>query len=170
MSYYNSNGGYGNRQYQGGRSNYGGSSHNIQETIKPLVGSKLNPDTYVDDAEKVIKGLVTDKNGKPALTTSKIRKILTMTADIYNSVMSSTDEDLSSELKLRIDYLRVQLVYECGRDDDKRNQYPVKDFIEKANLIGILKAQSGKKDEIVLFNRYMEALVAYHKFYGGKDN
>lgn len=128
---------------------------------------KINNENYVDEAEKVIKELkvMKDKYDKtiPMVTTSKIRNLLAMAADIYNDVSNSGSERLDSDICSRIEYLRVRVIYEAGREQT------VKNFVEKAGLINILKSINGEKKNYILFNRYMEALVAFHRFYGGKD-
>lgn len=128
----------------------------------------ITEQNYVDKAERVIKELSEKKNQKtgrpiPMVTTSKIRNLLAMTADIYNTVLNDGSDTLSGELVGRIEYLRVHYVYECGRERS------VKDFVEKAEILTILKEIGNKKENYILFNRYMEALVAYHRFYGGKE-
>lgn len=81
---------------------------------------KLNEQNYVDEAEKVILGLVNLKgrNGKsiPIVTTSKLRNLLAMTADIYNQILNQHEERLSTDICSRIEYLRVRFLYEAGRD------------------------------------------------------
>lgn len=133
---------------------------------------KINQQNYVDEAERVIKTLrgrrVIDKRtqrSKPIaqITTSKIRGLLSMTADIYNDVSNCKDEQLPSAINDRIEYLRIRFVYESGREPS------VKYFVEEANLLDIHKGINGKKSNYILFSRYMEALVAFHKFYDGKD-
>lgn len=128
---------------------------------------KINNENYVDEAEKVIKELkvMKDKHDKtmPMVTTSKIRNLLAMAADIYNDVSNSSSERLNADVCSRIEYLRVRVIYEAGREQT------VKNFVEKAGLINILKSINGEKKNYILFNRYMEALVAFHRFYGGKD-
>ena len=122
---------------------------------------------YVDYAERVIKSLKErrDDRGKPIviITTSKIRNLLAMSADIYNVVIADTNEELSKEVCSRTEYLRMRFVYEAGRDGS------VKKFVEEAKLLDILKQIDGKKANFILFNHYMEALVAFHRYYGGKD-
>lgn len=128
----------------------------------------LAPDSYVDMAEQAIKELaaLTDKNENPVpmLTTSKIRNLLSMTADIYNDVINSKEEVLTKDILDRLQYLRVRLVYEAGREKT------VKSFVDKAKILEYLGQIGTDKEQFVLFSRYMEALVAYHRYYGGRDN
>ena len=113
-----------------------------------------------------LKNKTNPKTGKsvPMVTTSKIRSILAMTSDIYNEVIMLQDDKLSDDLAGRIEYLRIRVVYEAGREQS------VKDFIMQAKILDILKEIKGSRKNYILFNRYMESLVAFHKFYGGKDN
>ena len=128
----------------------------------------VNEQNYVDEAEKVIIKLknLKDRNGKtvPLVTTSKLRNLLAMTADIYNEVMNQHTDKLSEDICSRIEYLRVRFLYEAGREK------AVKSLVEEAGIIDVLRGVNGSKKKYILFNRYMEALVAFHKYYGGKDN
>ncbi|MEE0959386.1 MAG: type III-A CRISPR-associated protein Csm2, partial [Lachnospiraceae bacterium] len=45
----------------------------------------------------------------------------------------------------------------------------VKDFVDKAQIFKIMDSINDSTDDLILFCNYMEALVAYHKFYGGSD-
>lgn len=105
------------------------------------------------------------KNGRTIemVTTSKIRNLLAMSSDIYNNVIVLQDDKLDDELIGRIEYLRMRFVYECGRDSK------VRAFVEEANLLDVLNEIGEEKKNYILFNRYMESLIAYHKYYGGKD-
>ena len=128
---------------------------------------RINEKNYVDRAERAILDLVKeteqDRRVKGIVTTSKIRNLLAMTADIYNQVLEQSREKLDEELIVSIEYLRVRVMYECGREPQVRR------FVEKAELIEILKEIGGSKKNYLLFSRYMEALVAFHKYHGGKD-
>ena len=128
---------------------------------------KLTEDNYTELAEKVILKLSQEKNrnGKPVqiVTTSKIRNLLAMTADIYNEVINLHDEKLSTDIVGRIKYLKIRFVYEAGRQSE------VKKLVEEAELLGHLDEIGNSRKQYILFSRYMEALVAYRKFYGGKD-
>lgn len=131
---------------------------------------KFNQKDYVKCAENVIKFLKKENFGvvgsKETLSTSKIRNILSSTSEIYDMARSQGPEAVRDKLA----YLKVKLIYQSGR-------YPVvKRFVEVSKLIQALDRlevkyyqQPEEKAMIILFCRYMEALVAYFKYYGGKD-
>jgi len=126
----------------------------------------LENDTYVARAENAIKKLSEnrDRRGNPDMvTTTQIRNLLAMTADIYNEVCISMEEKLSEDIRGRVNYLKVRFLYEAGR------QRQVKDFVTAAGIIECIDEIGESKKKFILFNKYMEALVAYHKFYGGRD-
>lgn len=70
---------------------------------------------------------------------------------------------LDDEICGRIEYLRVRFMYECGREPK------VKEFVQQAEILEILKEIKQSKKNYLLFSRYMEALIAFHKYYGGKE-
>lgn len=123
----------------------------------------LTDDNYVDKAEKVIKSLNHTKDHrnnkiKFFLTTTKIRNLLNLTSNLFDESKIREYKELAD----KIAYLRVQFVYQSGRET------AVKDFVKKAEILDILK-EINNKESLQRFCRYMEALVAYFKFYGGKD-
>lgn len=124
----------------------------------------INEGNYSDVAQNVIKTLSQpNKYGRiNIISTSQLRNILTMSADIYNQVVP-LEKDLTDEINSRIEYLRVRCFYEAGRDR------LVKNFIEKSKIPDILREINGEKKNFILFNHYLEALVAFRKYYGGKD-
>lgn len=126
---------------------------------------KLTQTNYVDLAEKVIvKDLERDKRGNFRLTNSKIRNLLSLVNNLYTDVARTggSNEKLSETIEGKIQYIRLRFVYEAGREKS------VKDFVEKADIIKHLQRIETRSD-LLLFCRYMEALVAYHKFNGGRD-
>lgn len=125
----------------------------------------LTSENYVDEAERVIKTLIEkDRSGRDVirLTTSKIRGILSLVTELYNDIIHEPSNKLGEEYVERIQYLRLRIVYEAGRDKQ------VGKFVEKSNLLEYVKAIKNKND-FLRFTKYVEALVAYHKYYGGKD-
>ena len=128
--------------------------------------AKIDKLTYVDQAEKVIKNMrVKNRNGsyRISLTTSKIRNILSLVTGIYNQVIHETNDGLSEEIWEEIQYLRLRIVYEAARDQD------VMYFMNQAKLLENIQSIGKSREQLRLFCRYMEALVAYHRFYGGRD-
>lgn len=120
----------------------------------------LTDNNYVDKAEKVIKSLNRNKRDPKlfVLTTSKIRNLLNLTSTLFDESKVREYKDLAD----KIAYLRVQFVYQSGRETS------VKDLVKKAEILDILK-EINNKESLQRFCRYMEALVAYFRFYGGKD-
>ena len=119
---------------------------------------KLDENNYVDLAEDAItklEAMTNPRTGRkiPMATTSKIRNLLAMTGEL-----------LSNDIKGRINYLKIRMVYEAGREP------AVKNLVETAELLQHLDEIRGNRKQFILFSRYMEALVAYHRYYGGKDN
>ena len=120
----------------------------------------LTDNNYVDKAEQVIKSLNRNKRDSKLflLTTSKIRNLLNLTSTLFDESKVREYKDLAD----KIAYLRVQFVYQSGRETS------VKDLVNKVEILDILK-EINNKESLQRFCRYMEALVAYFRFYGGKD-
>lgn len=127
----------------------------------------INENNYVEEAEKVIKLLSEkkDQKGRPVsmVTTSKIRNLLAMVSDTYNDALNLKGDRLSEELIGQINYMKIRFYYEAGREPK------VKELLEKAKVFDIMKQIGNSRENYILFSRYMEALVAFRKFYGGKD-
>lgn len=168
----NNNGGYGggynNNRYGGGRTDnsgyrFGGynpsRNGNRQAEIQtPHV--KLTDQEYVDRADEVIKTL---NKKKIRLTTSKIRNFLSMISSLYDEVRRSYSDKLSTQAMSQIQYIRLHIAYEAGRSDE------AKAFVNEADILRHIKDIGESKEQFMLFCRYMEALVAYHRYHGGKE-
>lgn len=89
------------------------------------------------------------------LSMSKLRGIYGLVTNVYTRV--NTPSDLEE-----IQYIKVKMAYESGRDS------AVKDFISETRLMTLLD-QIHSYDQFILYCRYAESLVAYFKFYGGKE-
>ena len=145
---------YGQGRGYGGRQ--GGGSLAPVKPHTPLDGKK-----YVDTAEQVINALKGNRGG--LLTTSKIRNLLSMSSTLYDEVRRERAEKLSDEEQSRIQYIRLHFAYEAGRDNK------VKDFVNEADIFAHIRDIGDSKEKFLLFCKYMEALVAFHRFYGGKE-
>ncbi|MCD8145795.1 MAG: type III-A CRISPR-associated protein Csm2 [Clostridiales bacterium] len=136
---------------QGGRNDYRDASQ------KPIVAKPL-PTDYVDVAEKVIQV------NYRQITTSKLRNLLSQFVDVYNEENLLTGERLQPTSINALVMARIRMLYEAGRD---RN---VKTFIEGADLLPYLKDIGDSRVKMLNYYHYLEALVAYHKYYGGREN
>ena len=127
----------------------------------------LNKRTYVDEAEKVIKGLIveesyngrTSRNKNKEVTTNQVRNILSLFTELYDMVRNDPSSELDESVISHIQYVRMRIVYSAGRDKKVRT------FVERSKLLDHLKEIGTSRDELLLACRYMEALTAYHKFY-----
>lgn len=123
------------------------------------------PEDYTAAAERVITELKEEmKREFQRLSTSKLRNILAMVSGIYNDILNDPNEALSEETQGRIEYLKVRLVYECGREP-----WVIKPFVIKAKLLERITGSRRSRKDFIAFARFMEALVAYHRFHGGRD-
>ena len=114
-------------------------------------------------AEDVVNNLMRDKKNHLILTTSKIRNILSMISTIYNEVIHYPSDKLNEDIVERLKYLKMRFAYEAGREK------AVKNLIEVAKIFEIIEWIGNDKQKCILFCKYMESIVAYHKFNGGKD-
>lgn len=162
--YNNSRSGYSN-SYNGNRSGSGSynnrSSYGQQKELPPEITPKKVPEDYVDEAERIMRSLMSQPK---KVTTSKIRNLLSLVTDIYNTENIRTEEKLLPESIVKLNLMRVRVAYECGRDDT------VKSFVAQTNLLEYLKGISTDRADLIRFAHYMEALVAFHRYLGGKEN
>lgn len=142
--------------------NQGRPTNQNQAASKKLTIS-FTDDTYVNEAEAVIQEMkqTNFRESRDTLTMSQLRNLSSLTSNIYDEVQNNDVSQVSDKLA----YLRVQFVYQSGRNA------AVKKMVELADILGILKTIQAKNDRslIIRFCRYMEALVAYFKYYGGQD-
>lgn len=123
-------------------------------------------------AENAIKSImVKDKfnNNVLMLKTGHIRKFLTSVnlvrdrVEVYKMSSAGT-ERLSPELVAEIKFLKVKLLFLAGREKNI-----VGSFVEKAGLMEMIDGIGDSTAKFDEFARYIQALGAFHKFYGGKD-
>ncbi len=133
----------------------------------------LEENQIVDRAEEVMRTL---SQSKKMVTTSQIRKFLTAVNTVKEKIsmhrMNNKEEDdsLPVSLQAQIKYLKVKLAYQIGRNKNKKeSENPVEAFEKEAGLMKWIDEIKGSAKEYDKFSNYIEALVAYHKFYGGED-
>lgn len=131
---------------------------------------------YVAEAESVIKQLSRTNRGEIVLNTSQLRKILSVITDVKNKVVveATKSQDkvktISPELQMEIRFIKTILYYQAGREIEENNKKrstlnAVDEFIEKAKLIPRLDAIGENVEEFYNYCKYIEALVAFHKYY-----
>ena len=165
MNYRGNNGG-GRTNYQGygNRENTGYKN----EPVKQIEAMPV-PTNYVDAAESVIVSIGTPhrkQKGKLIfqVTTTKLRNIFSMVSDIYNVENRRTAETISDDSSAKLQMLRIRVLYEAGRDPSVQN------FIRASHMLEYIKGIGTNKEAMIRFAHYMEALVAYHRYYGGREN
>jgi CRISPR-associated protein Csm2 len=160
----NNNGSYDGRSKYNARPqnrNDRNADHSSNYTHRPYQPGepKEVPEDFVTAAENLMRG-----KGKSNLTTTKLRNILSMASDIYNVENNRKEEHLAEENKTALRKMHVRIVYEAGRDRDVRN------FVVQSHLINYIKYIEGSwsRKLFIRFENYLEALVAFHRFFGGK--
>lgn len=158
-NYSNNNGRYNDRN----RSNYGGGGGQNRYQSRGSAPLKdyapaTVPEAYVDEAEAVMKAIYELKKGDQ-ITTSKLRNLFTLITDIFNVEQLRSEPTLDSKSVAKLQMMRIRVLYEAGREDS------TKKFVEQAKLIEYLKGIGTSRDDLIRFAHYMEALVAYHRFY-----
>ena len=118
----------------------------------------IDNENYVSKAEEVISELVRIKGERNILTTSKIRKLLSMLTDIYRKSKDMKTDTLDNTIFSKIQYFKLHFIYEAGREPQ------VKDFVEVAGIIEQKDKIGKEKKKLKLYCHYMEALVAYRKY------
>ena len=155
---------------QNRNNSYGGGYNNSPRPQNPapavtLPEKKKLPDEYVDEAERVMRSLLRVDNDRQTfdVTTSQIRKILSLITDILNDENLRRDENLSEESYQKLQMARVRIAYDAGREQK------VKTFVEKSGLLSYIKGVGKSRAEFIRFARYVESLVAWHRYLGGRD-
>ena len=119
--------------------------------------SAIDETSYARFAETVMKRR---EEYFRTLTSTKLRSIYGLITNIYSKINGPEDFERH---KADIQYLKVKMAYEAGREP------VVRIFLDKTHLMTALNdVQTYEKFN--LYCRYAESLVAYFKFYGGKDS
>ncbi len=121
----------------------------LVKKAEDFVINKLSEPNKYDPSKKEIK-----------ITTSQIRKFLSGVNLIQNK-MNEEGEILSDETVNEIKYLKIKLAYQAGREKKIKVLYD--------NLVPEIDNIGNSKKKFIDFSKYIEAIIAYHKFYGGKD-
>ena len=120
------------------------------------------------EAEHVILSLK-DNKGNLWLKTSQIRKFLAAVNTLTNRIAvyrarNAGAREMSALLGEQVKYLKVKFAYQAGRERTVRELGEKAEMAKRIDRIGL------DIGEYERFAQFIEALVAYHKFYGGRDS
>ena len=120
------------------------------------------------EAEHVILSLK-DNKGNLWLKTSQIRKFLAAVNTLTNRIAvyrarNAGAREMSALLGEQVKYLKVKFAYQAGREPTVRELGEKAEMAKRIDRIGL------DIGEYERFAQFIEALVAYHKFYGGRDS
>lgn len=136
----------------------------FKEEIPKFDVSKLNNGSYVEIAESVVKKHQED-NDKNVISTSQIRNLLDLLNGLRERLRTERVRSLTEEMIGQVQYIKLRIVYSAGRDKESRG---IRDFINRSGLINCLDTVGESPEQYELICKYMEALVAYHKYYISK--
>ena len=81
-----------------------------------------------------------------------------MINEVYIPVKSSTDKELNEDILSKLQYIKMKIAYQAGREKK------VKIFVDNTDIMKHIDHVK-TKDDLILLAHYMEALVAYHKYH-----
>ena len=119
----------------------------------------LTDEDYANKAERRIEQSKNKNGWFRDLTTTKIRSIYALIMNVFTRI---TDEETFNNNKSELQYIKVRMAYESGREEVVRR------FIEETGLMSLIDNISSY-EQFNLYCKYAESLVAYFKFYGGKE-
>lgn len=101
-----------------------------------------------------------------SIKTNQIRNVFAAINKIRALQRKKRDDVDFAEIQRELILLKPKLAYAAGRNSNVR---PFKDFLTKA-IDGVIGASTDRKTTALNnFYSLIESVVAYHKFYGGKE-
>ena len=133
------------------------------------------PADYVRQAEEAIRKLeqIASSQGRNGgvISTSKLRSLFSLFTEIYNEVSRGDVEKLGRDQINALNSAKVRIYYEIGREEGYRGDLEsasVGRFIKHSRLLEYLYDIGDSCDKLIQFYHYMEALVAFHRYYFGE--
>lgn len=140
--------------------------YNPRQNQQPAIKAEPLPEDYVTRAEQAIIAL--KQEGKPAITTSKLRSLFSLFTKSYNEITRGNQKNVD---RRELNTARVRIYYEIGRED-RYNGYmdsvPMGRFVRQSKLLEYLMDIGDSAEKLTRFYHYMEALVAFHRYYFGE--
>ncbi len=107
----------------------------------------------IKHAENIMKNMYASR-----ITSNQIRIILSIFVNIKNKINLSATEQLNDEYKATIQYAKAKVMYQISRTNSKK--------FYGDSYIGLMLDDIDTKTDYDNFIKYIEALVAFQKFYG----
>lgn len=165
---------YDNRQ----NNNFRQPSYSQRGQIRPSlqqVKAEPLPEDYVRQAEEAIRKLkeIADTQGRngSVISTSKLRSLFSLFTETYNEVSRGDMEKLRREQVNSLNGAKVRIYYEIGREEGYRGDLDsasVGRFVKYSKLLEYLYDIGDSSDKLIQFYHYVEALVAFHRYYFGE--
>ena len=121
---------------------------------------ELNQLNYVDLAQKVIDKHYQMKS--KTITTNQIRNFLELTNELREQLRTNHVEKLDTDMMSQVQYIKLRLIYAAGRDEGDNGVF---EFMQCSSLIECLDTVGDSPQQYLLICKYLEALIAYHKWY-----
>lgn len=154
-----------NNYNQGNRTQNFRNSNVKKFTFDPTEDVVASAEKLITEIGKPPRRSFFDEQKDFDFTTSQIRKLLSAVNTLQNRIQAIKGDTLDHEATNEIKYLKVKIAYMVGRERRK-----LSDLIKKGQFIERIDAIGNDKSKFLQFSRFMESIVAYHKFYGGKDS
>ena len=122
---------------------------------------ELNQLNYVDLAQKVIDKHYQNE-GKKTITTNQLRNFLELTNELREQLRTGHVEKLDADMMSQVQYIKLRLIYAAGRDEGDNGVFK---FMQCSSLIECLDTVGDSPQQYLLVCKYLEALIAYHKWY-----
>lgn len=100
------------------------------------------------------------KSGRDAMSMTQLRNFF---SEIRRIQLKGFEQNKSDFYMLK-----PKLAYATARGLDSSRYNRIKDFTQVLNVLIDKVNESGEKDHFINFTKFVEAVVAYHKWYGGK--
>ena len=128
--------------------------------------TKLNKQNFVVNAEKVIKHHqsthIDFRKKYKGISSNQLRNLLDLLNNLRERLRTERVSELTSNMISQVQYIKLRFIYAAGRDNDGKG---VRDFIIESDLINCIDSIGRSVEQFQLICNYLEALVAYHKYY-----
>lgn len=128
----------------------------------------------LEEAKEFYNKAMLPSHGEKFLNTAQLRNFYNEVIKIKNRI-EAVGDNCEEWLKIQnsIDFLDIKLMYQVGRARDEKkwdnNLHPIEKFYIKGQISKRIEEAKQSPNNYKKFADLMEAIVALHKFYGGKN-